>query len=51
MDLAALLTRIGRREQAIEQYRLVLAREPDHEAARRALGALGMTAIEAARWP
>jgi Flp pilus assembly protein TadD len=51
MELAALLTRIGRREQAMEQYRWVLARQPSHEAARQGLGSSGMAAIEAATRP
>ncbi len=51
MDLAALLARIGRREQAIEQYRLVLAHQPSHEAAHRALRSVGIAVLDAAPRP
>jgi hypothetical protein len=51
MDLAALLARIGRGGQAIEQYRLVLARQPSHEAAHRALRSVGIAVLDAAPRP
>jgi tetratricopeptide (TPR) repeat protein len=41
-DLGDLYARIGLRDRALEQYRQVLQREPDHTAARRGLA--GMTA-------
>ena len=51
MELAALFTRIGQREQAVKQYRWVLARQPNHEAALHGLNSFGMAAIEAATRP
>jgi hypothetical protein len=46
-----LLARIGRPEQAIEQYRLVLARQPSQEAAHRALRSVGIAVLDAAPRP
>jgi len=42
VELAELYARIGWRERAIEEYRQVLARQPDHEAAKRGLMAAGV---------
>lgn len=44
LELAALYARMDRREQAMEQYRQVLARQPDNEAARRGAARLTVPA-------
>ena len=41
VELAELYGRIGRWDQALEQYREVLARQPDDEAASRGLALAG----------
>jgi tetratricopeptide (TPR) repeat protein/O-antigen ligase len=42
LELARVYARIGSPERAVEHYRRVLARQPDHEGARRGLASLGV---------
>jgi hypothetical protein len=49
--LAGIVVMVGRREHAIEQNRLVLARQPSHEAAHRAPRSVGMAVLDAAPRP
>ncbi len=41
VEYAGALAQLGARDRAAEQYRLILARSPGHDGARRALAALG----------